>query len=87
MAEQVVTILNWVLAFVMWLVIGRVVLDWLAHGRQTVIGRLFSLLTDPLFRPWRRLLPMASPFAIAALTVLVLLLLRAALVLILAASR
>ncbi|MDW7981428.1 MAG: YggT family protein [Thermomicrobium sp.] len=79
--------LNWILAILMWLVIGRALLDWLTRGRVTVIGRLFELLTEPLYRPCRYLFPRASRLAIAVTLVTLLLVARVALFLAFSPSR
>ncbi len=76
MVQEIVTALNWVLAIAMWLVIGRAVLDWLTRGRRTVIHQLFHLLTEPFYRPLRRLLPDAPPLSIPLTLILFFLALR-----------
>lgn len=80
MVQEIITVLNWLLAISMWLVIGRAVLDWLTRGRRTVVHQLFYLLTEPLYRPLRRLLPDAPAIAIPVTLILLFLGLRVLLV-------
>jgi len=80
MTQEIINVLNWLLAIAMWLVIGRAVLDWLTRGRRTVIHQLFYLLTEPLYRPLRRLLPDAPAAALPLMLILLLLGLRVVLV-------
>ncbi|MFN3337459.1 MAG: YggT family protein [Thermomicrobium sp.] len=80
MAQEIITVLNWLLAIAMWLVIGRAVLDWLTRGRRTVVHQLFYLFTEPLYRPLRRLLPNAPTIAIPVTLILLFLGLRVLLV-------
>jgi len=80
MLERVVQVVNWLLAIAMWLLLGRAALDWLTGGRRTVIGRLFHLLTDPLYRPAQRLFPALSSVGVCVLLALLLLLARIVLV-------
>lgn len=81
MAHEIITVLNWLLAIAMWLVIGRAVLDWLTRGRKTVVYQLFYILTEPLYQPLRRLLPNAPAVAIPLALILLFLGLRVVLVL------
>ncbi|MCM8744994.1 YggT family protein [Thermomicrobium sp. CFH 73360] len=80
MLQEIITILNWLLAIAMWLVIGRAVLDWLTRGRRTVIHQLLYLFTEPLYRPVRRLLPDVPAIAIPVTLILLFLGLRVLLV-------
>ncbi len=76
MVDQLFELANWLLAILMWLLIGRIVLDSITRGRSTLISRLFHLLTDPVLRLSTPLFPRLSRLGQAILWVFVLLSLR-----------
>ncbi len=76
MVDQLFELANWLLAILMWLLIGRIVLDWMTRGHSTLISRVFHLLTDPLLRLSTPLFPRLSRLGQAILWLLVLLTLR-----------
>jgi len=53
--------LNFVLALLMWLIIGRAALGLLTGGRESAVQTLFDRATLPLFALTRRALPFLSP--------------------------
>jgi len=76
LTRRVFEVANWLLAILMWLLIGRILLDQLTRGKSTVIGRLFHLATDPLLRFSSQLFPRFSTIAQSVLWVLALLAVR-----------
>ena len=57
MIAFVVQLVNYALAFLFWLIVGRYVLDLLVGGRQNFFTDLFHRGTDPVFAVVRRITP------------------------------
>jgi uncharacterized protein YggT (Ycf19 family) len=57
MASSLAELLNYTLAFLFWLIVGRLALALLTGGRQTFISELFRRVTEPWYRLVRRITP------------------------------
>jgi uncharacterized protein YggT (Ycf19 family) len=49
--------LNYTLAFFMWLVLGRAVLEFFTRDLNNFFYRFFYQFTEPLYKPYRKLFP------------------------------
>ncbi|MCS7199160.1 MAG: YggT family protein [Caldimicrobium sp.] len=66
--EQVI---NYTLAFFMWLVLGRALLSLFTTDLGNPIYAIFYKFTEPLYKPFRKILPFGHTIAIV-LTLLIL---------------
>jgi uncharacterized protein YggT (Ycf19 family) len=49
--------LNYTLAFFMWLVLGRVALEFFTRDLNNFFYRFFYQFTEPLYKPYRKFFP------------------------------
>ncbi len=49
--------LNWFLAFLMWTIIGQLVLELITGGQRTIISEAFRRVTGPVFWVVRQVTP------------------------------
>ncbi len=49
--------LNWLLAFLMWTIIGQLALELVTGGQRTIISEAFRRVTGPLFWLIRQVTP------------------------------
>jgi hypothetical protein len=76
----VLTLLNYTLSFLLWMVLGRVVLGILIGDRQNIIMEIFKKATDPLYFVVRKLLPFASDKWVPAFAIILIIIIRIILV-------
>jgi len=53
-------IINYTLSFLMWMILGRVVVTLISAGKQTFILGLFQKVTDPVYRLVAAVFPFAQ---------------------------
>jgi hypothetical protein len=53
-------IINYTLSFLMWMILGRVVVTLITAGKQNFIIGMFQKVTDPVYRLVRAVLPFAE---------------------------
>lgn len=66
----------------MWMIMGRVILGYLAGNRQNVLVSAFAKVTDPIYRLTKRILPFAKDNFIPFLSIVLIFLLRLVIILI-----
>jgi hypothetical protein len=52
-------ILNYTLSFVMWMILGRVVVTLISAAKDNVISGLFRKVTEPIYQVVRTIVPFA----------------------------
>ncbi|MCS7149722.1 MAG: YggT family protein [Caldimicrobium sp.] len=57
-------ILNYTIAFFMWLVLGRATLSLFTTDLKNPIYAFFYKFTEPLYKPFRKILPFGHTIAI-----------------------
>lgn len=72
----VLTLINYSLSFLLWMVLGRVVLGLFIGDRQNIIMEIFRKATDPLYFITRKLLPFASEKWVPALAIALIIIIR-----------
>lgn len=72
---------NYTLSFIMWMVLGRVLLKLVTGNKDTIVLRLFSKITDPVFGFVRKALPFVQESCIPAVTILIIIAIRLVLIL------
>jgi uncharacterized protein YggT (Ycf19 family) len=56
----VVQMINYTLSFLMWMIVGRGVLELFLRNRQNIMTLAFVKITEPIYAVTRRILPFAS---------------------------
>lgn len=82
MGIYIFQLVNYTLSFLMWMVIGRILLTLMIGSRQNIMTTAFAKLTDPLYRLTQRIFPFAKGGWVPALTILLIVLIRLAIVII-----
>jgi uncharacterized protein YggT (Ycf19 family) len=57
MLAVLVEALNWFLAFLMWTIIGQLILELITGGQRTIISEAFRRITGPAFLLVRKIAP------------------------------
>ena len=83
----VLMLVNYTLSFLLWMVLGRVVLGIIIGGRQNIIQEIFKKATEPLYVITRKLVPFAEEKWVPALAILLIVILRIILVVIFGPAR
>jgi len=52
--------INYTLSFVMWMILGRIVVTLISSAKENVISSLFRKVTDPVYNVVRTILPFAA---------------------------
>ena len=53
-------IINYTLSFLMWMIVGRIVVTLITAAKDNVISGLFRKVTDPVYAAVRAILPFAD---------------------------
>ncbi|MHB8834267.1 MAG: YggT family protein [Candidatus Methylomirabilia bacterium] len=56
----VVQMINYTLSFLMWMIVGRGILELVLGNRQNIMLLAFVKVTEPVYRVTRKILPFAS---------------------------
>lgn len=56
----VVQLINYTLSFLMWMIVGRGVLELVLGNRQNIMTLAFVKITEPIYAVTRKILPFAS---------------------------
>jgi uncharacterized protein YggT (Ycf19 family) len=80
----VLTLINYTLSFLLWMVLGRIVLSLFIGDRQNIIMEIFRKATDPLFFITRKLFPFAGEKWVPALAIILIIILRIILIMVFA---
>jgi uncharacterized protein YggT (Ycf19 family) len=78
----IIQIINYSLSFVMWIILGRIVLSLLLGNRDNFMLRAFAKITDPAYRITQKILPFAKGGWVPFFTIILIVLLRIAMVII-----
>jgi uncharacterized protein YggT (Ycf19 family) len=78
----IIQLINYTLSFIMWMVLGRVLLSLIIGGRQNFATGLFAKLTDPAYRITQRILPFAKGGWVPFFTIVLIIIVRLAIVII-----
>ncbi len=79
----VLTLVNYTLSFLFWMVLGRVVLSIMIGERSNIIMEIFKKATDPILFVTRKLLPFAGDKWVPLLALILILIIRIVLVILL----
>lgn len=72
----IIQIVNYTLSFLMWMIMGRLILNLLIGNRRNIMVSAFEKLTDPIFRMTKRIVPFAKESFIPFWSILFIFLLR-----------
>lgn len=75
-------LVNYTLSFLMWMVLGRVLLTLIIGSRQNIMTTAFAKVTDPLYRLTQRIFPFAKGGWVPALSILLIIIIRLVIVII-----
>lgn len=53
-------IINYTLSFLMWMIVGRIVVTLITAGKDNFISGIFRKVTDPMYQVVRTILPFAD---------------------------
>lgn len=76
----VMLMVNYTLSFLLWMILGRVVLTILLGNRQNVIVDIFKKATDPFYFITRKVLPFVSDKWLPAAAIILIIILRIVLI-------
>ncbi|MBI4699531.1 MAG: YggT family protein [Nitrospirae bacterium] len=75
-------LINYTLSFLMWMVLGRIILSLIIGGRQNIMTTAFEKVTEPVYRVTQKIFPFAKGGWTPALAILLIIAARLALVMI-----
>lgn len=76
----IIQIINYTLSFVMWVILGRVVLGLIVRNRENFMLSIFTKVTDPAYRVTQKIFPFAKGGWVPFMAILLTITLRIALV-------
>ncbi len=79
----IIQITNYTLSFLMWMIMGRIILTLMLGNRQNIMMNAFAKITEPVYRITRKIMPFAKESCIPGLSIVLLIIIRLAIVLIL----
>ncbi len=79
----IIQITNYTLSFLMWMIMGRIILTLMLGNRQNIMMNAFIKITEPVYRITRKIMPFAKEGCIPGLSIVLLIIIRLAIVLIL----
>ena len=82
MKIYIIQIINYTLSFLMWMILGRIILSRMIGNRQNILLSAFIKVTEPVYRITRKIIPFAKESCVPALAIVLLLIIRFALVII-----
>lgn len=72
--------INYTLSFLMWMILGRILLTLMIGNRDMIFARLFQKVTEPVYLVVRKALPFMKESCVPAVSVVVIILLRLVLI-------
>ncbi len=72
--------INYTLSFLMWMILGRILLTLMIGNRDMIFTRLFQKVTEPVYLVVRKTLPFVKESCVPAVSVVVIILLRLVLI-------
>lgn len=75
-------LVNYTLSFLMWMILGRVLLSLILGNRQNIMLSAFVKITEPVYRITRKILPFTKESCVPAVSILLLIIVRFALIII-----
>ena len=78
----IIQAVNYTLSFLMWMVLGRIVLTLMLGGTQNFMTGIFAKATDPLYLLVRKIMPFVKERAVPWVTILLIIIIRLLLVII-----
>ena len=78
----IIQIINYTLSFLMWMILGRVLLTRVIGNRQNILTGLFIKITEPVYRITKKVLPFANEKYIPWLSILLIIIIRFAIIII-----
>lgn len=78
----IIQILNYTLSFLMWMILGRVILALIIGNRQNIMLSAFVKVTEPVYRLTRKIAPFAKESCVPALSILFIIIIRFAIIII-----
>ncbi|MCL5421361.1 MAG: YggT family protein [Nitrospirae bacterium] len=78
----IIQLINYTLSFVMWMILGRIILSLILGGRQNFVTALFAKITDPAYRITQRILPFAKGGWVPFFTIVLIIIIRLAIIII-----
>jgi len=75
-------LVNYTLSFLMWMVLGRVLLTLIIGSRQNIMTTAFEKVTGPVYRVTQKIFPFAKGGWIPALSILLIIIVRLVIVII-----
>ncbi|RJQ38955.1 MAG: hypothetical protein C4550_06190 [Nitrospiraceae bacterium] len=78
----IIQIINYTLSFLMWMILGRMLLVLIIGNRQNILTGLFIKITEPVYRITKKVLPFANERHIPWLSILLIIIIRLAIIII-----
>jgi uncharacterized protein YggT (Ycf19 family) len=72
--------INYTLSFLMWMILGRILLTLMIGNRDMVFSRMFQKVTEPVYLVVRKVLPFVKESCVPFVSVLVIVILRLVLI-------
>ncbi|HCL82264.1 MAG: hypothetical protein A2077_05145 [Nitrospirae bacterium GWC2_46_6] len=77
----IIQITNYTLSFLMWMIMGRIILTLMLGNRQNIMMNAFIKITEPVYRITRKIMPFAKESCTPGLSIVLLIIIRLAIVL------
>ena len=78
----IIQLINYTLSFMMWMILGRILLSLLLGGGQNFMTNAFAWITNPAYRITQRILPFAKGGWVPFFAIILIIMIRLALVVI-----
>lgn len=82
----IIQITNYTLSFLMWMIMGRIILTLMIGNRQNIMMNAFIKITEPVYRVTRKILPFTKERWIPAVSIVLIIIFRMALIIIFSPS-
>jgi uncharacterized protein YggT (Ycf19 family) len=76
MTAWIVLIINYTLSFILWMIIGRHIVELFARGKANIILNIFIKVTEPYYNIIKRVFPFAKGAWIPVLSIVTIIILR-----------
>ncbi len=78
----IIQIINYTLSFLMWMILGRMLIRLILGDRQNFLVSLFSKITEPVYRVTRKIMPFAKENSIPWFSILIIIIIRVTIIII-----
>lgn len=78
----IIQTINYTLAFLMWMIVGRIILSLMIGNKQNIMLSAFVKITEPVYRVTRKIAPFAKESCVPFFSIFFIIIIRLFLVII-----